>query len=732
MSESLAGIIERVTFHNPDNGFSVLKVHVEGRNEPVAVLCTLTMVTPGEHLEATGKWVLDRDHGRQFQADKVRTTPPETPAGIERFLGSGAIKGLGPGLAARIVALYKERSLEILDQFPEVLRHIRGIGADRLRKVRASWEEQKSIREIMLFLQTHGIGPARAVRIYKTYGAKSVSTIRENPYCLAADVRGIGFKTADELARKLGMDPRSPHRVRAAVRYALQELTSSGHCGTLVPNAIEQTVALVGVEPAAVETAVEFLVDSGELTRETLAGQTAIYLTGMYKSETGLAASVQRLANAKTHPLPQIDVEAALTWVEGKLKLQLAEAQREAIRQACRHNVVVITGGPGVGKTTLVRSLLEIFAAKKLRCVLAAPTGRAARRLAESSGRQAQTMHRLLAWQPAGQFQKNHREPLAGDLFVFDESSMVDVVLGNQLLRAIPTGACVVMVGDVDQLPSVGPGTVLADLIASRAVPVVKLTQIFRQAQHSRIIAAAHAIHQGERPEPAAPGEELSDFYFAECEDPQALQSLVVKLVRERIPERFGLDPLRDIQVLSPMNRGLLGTRQLNAVLQATLNPDQGQPAATSFGTLFRAGDRVIQTENNYDRDVFNGDMGTVAKVDPEEQQLTVAYENQTVTYDFNDLDELSLAYVLTIHKSQGSEYPAVVIPVHTQHFVMLQRNLIYTGVTRGKKLVVLAGSKRALDMAIERQETSQRFTRLRERLAAPPDDEQMSQFKNA
>ena len=717
MSESLAGIIERVTFHNPDNGFSVLKVHVDGRNEPVAVLCTLTMVTPGEHLEATGKWVLDRDHGRQFQADKVRTTPPETAEGIERFLGSGAIKGLGPGLAARIVALYKERSLEILDQFPEVLRHIRGIGADRLRKVKASWEEQKSIREIMLFLQTHGIGPARAVRIYKTYGAKSVSTIRENPYCLAADVRGIGFKTADELAQKLGMDPRSPHRVRAAVRYALQELTSSGHCGTLVPNAIQQTVALVNVEPAAVESAVDFLVDSGELTRETLSGETAIYLTGMYKSETGLAASVQRLANADTHPLPQIDVEAALTWVEGKLKLQLAEAQREAIRQACRHNVVVITGGPGVGKTTLVRSLLEIFAAKKLRCVLAAPTGRAARRLAESSGRQAQTMHRLLAWQPDGQFQKNPREPLVSDLFVFDESSMVDVVLGNQLLRAIPTGACVVMVGDVDQLPSVGPGTVLADLIGSQVVPVVKLTQIFRQAQHSRIIAAAHAIHQGERPEPAAPGEELSDFYFAECEDPQALQSLIVKLVRERIPERFGLDPLRDIQVLSPMNRGLLGTRQLNAVLQATLNPDQGQPAATSFGTLFRAGDRVIQTENNYDRDVFNGDMGTVAKVDTEEQQLTVTFENQTVTYDFNDLDELSLAYVLTIHKSQGSEYPAVVIPVHTQHFVMLQRNLIYTGVTRGKKLVVLAGSKRALDMAIERQETSQRFTRLRERL---------------
>jgi exodeoxyribonuclease V alpha subunit len=717
MAETVAGLIDRVTFHNPENGFAVLKVKVKGRNDLVTVVGCLPAVTPGEHLDATGQWVVDRDHGQQFKADQIRTTHPASVEGIERYLGSGSVRSVGPHLAAKIVRLYKDRTLDIVEHHPDLLLHIRGIGPKRLERIRQSWLEQKEVRQIMVFLATYGISAARAVRIYRTYGQEAVARIKANPYQLADDIRGIGFKTADELAARLGIDRNSPHRAQAALRYTLHELAAEGHCGYPEDAAVEQTMRLVEIDQLAVEDAARQAVADGSVVRETIDGDTWLFLAALHRAEVGLAQSVHRLLSSSSHPLPKIDIPRALAWVESNLRLKLADGQQEAIRRACQEKMLVITGGPGVGKTTLVRSLLEIFSTKGLACVLAAPTGRAAKRLAETTGRTAKTIHRLLEFDPAsGDFKRNANTPLKGDLFVLDEVSMVDVVLGHQFLRAVPAGACVVLVGDVDQLPSVGPGSVLADLIASESVPVVRLTEIFRQASESRIITAAYAINQGRLPDMSRP-DELTDFYFIEAEEPQAISDLIVRLVRQRIPARFKCDPKTDIQVLSPMNRSLLGARNLNQVLQQALNPARGAAEIERFGWTFRVGDRVIQTENNYDKDVFNGDLGVVEQIDVLEQEMTVNFEGRSLVYDFADLDELALAYVLSIHKSQGSEYPCVVIPLHTQHYMMLQRNLLYTAVTRGKRLVVLVGSSKAVGMAVQRQNTSRRYTALCRRL---------------
>ncbi len=719
MAETVNGPIERVTFHNPENGFCVLRIKLPGRPEPATVVGHLSQPSVGEFVEAVGDWVLDKQHGRQFRAAALRTAQPSSVDGIQRYLGSGAIRSIGPQLAEKIVGIYKERTLEVLDKSPDVLLHIRGIGPKRYERIKASWDEQREVRRIMLFLQECGLGGGgRAIRIYRHYGQAAIEIIKSNPYKLADDIRGIGFKTADALARKLGMAMNAPARVRAGIRFVLAELTGEGHVACPETLLVEQASQLLEVDEALVSEAIEFERNENRIVREPIDGDPWIYLTALHRAEVGIAQSVQRLVAASSHPLPSIDIEKAIEWVERKLNLPLAPRQRDAVREACRAKFLVITGGPGVGKTTIVRSILEIFLAKRKQCLLAAPTGRAAKRLAESTGQSAKTIHRLLEFDPSsGDFLRGPNRPLEADLVIIDEASMIDIVLGHQLLRAIPDSAAVLLVGDVDQLPSVGPGTVLADLIASQTVPVARLTEIFRQARESRIITAAHAIHSGEEPETAPPGDKTSDFYLIEAETPDAIRDMVVRMVAERIPARFGVDPKRDVQVLAPMHRGELGTQSLNEALQNVLNPKGDTPEVERFGTVFRLGDRVIQTENSYKREVFNGDLGVVQAINRVEQQLTVAFEGREVEYDFGDLDELQLAYALSIHKSQGSEYPCVVIPLHTQHFVMLQRNLIYTAVTRGRRLVVLVGPRKALAMAVRRQDQQLRYTALKQRL---------------
>lgn len=715
MSESLSGLIEHVTFHNPDNGFVVLRVKARGHRALVTIVGQTPRAVPGEYVEAEGSWKVDSEHGEQFQAKELRTSAPSTAEGIEKYLGSGLVRGIGPHYAKKIVQVFGERTLSIIDESPSFLREIKGIGPRRLTEIRESWRQQKAVRDIMVFLQTHGLGVGRAVRIYKTYGDQAIDRVRENPYRLAADIWGIGFATADELARRLGIGEQSPLRAAAALRHVLQDLSGDGHCAYPEAGTIEEAQKLTGIATTTLSEAAQSLVEARELVREeTLTPERWLYLKKHFFAERTVAERLLEL-RASAPARPMIDADKALAWVQTRMGIELADQQREAIRRAATSNVLVVTGGPGVGKTTLVRGILEIFQAKGLRCSLAAPTGRAARRLRESTGQPASTLHRLLEYERRGP-KRNPDNPLEHDLLVIDEVSMVDIFLMESLVRALPDRAALILVGDADQLPSVGPGAVLGDIIASKAIPVVHLTQIFRQAETSGIVRAAYRVHDGSLPE-SSPAEPLGDFYTIEVDDPAVVQERLVTLVRDRIPARFGLDPLADVQVLAPMNRGDLGVRRLNALLQNVLNEPGDEPQVSRFGVAFRVGDKVMQTVNNYDKDVFNGDIGRIRRIDLEEQTVSVDFDGVSVRYEFDELDELSLAYALTIHKSQGSEYPAVVIPLHTQHYLLLRRNLLYTAITRGRKLVVIVGSRKALEMAVSRQDDAKRITGLAMRM---------------
>jgi exodeoxyribonuclease V alpha subunit len=720
--ETVEGTVERVVFSGDDGEFTVARLKVEGERDPVTVVGTLLGLPVGARIRASGYREMNPRFGPQFRVVSFTELSPQTLDGIKRYLGAGLIKGIGPEFAARIVARFGEKTLEILDTRPERIRDVPGIGRSRAEAIKKAWAAQRGQREVMVFLQGYGVSPALAARIYKRYGAQAVAKVRENPYRLAFDVWGIGFLSADRLATALGIAKESDVRVAAGVRHVLDEAGGQGH--VYLPR--ERLVALaserLGVDVTLVEPAVDRLARDGEIAVEHGDGGEAVYETGLLRAEIAAAEGLRRLRRTPCRPLP-IDPDGAIERYEKESDITLAKAQAEAIRHALRESVLVITGGPGVGKTTIVRGIVATFLRCKLRVALAAPTGRAAKRLQEATGQPAATLHRLLEWRPAeGMFGRNQSRPLDADLLVVDEASMIDIRLCADLTQALASGTRLVLVGDQDQLPSVGPGMVLRDAIASGAIPVVRLSEIFRQAAQSLIVTNAHRIHDGELPELGTPPSEgpqadTRDFFFLEEDDPARAVQMVRDLVVTRLPRRYGLSPF-DIQVLVPMHRGELGAANVNQVLQESLSA--GGDELRTGNRLFRVGDRVMQLRNDYDKDVFNGDVGQVLRIarDDGDEELVVRFDEREVPYARDELDELTLAYAATVHKSQGSEYPAVVIPVHTQHFVMLQRSLLYTAVTRGKKLVVLVGTRKALGIAVRNAEVAQRCTRLGQRLA--------------
>ena len=765
-TEVLAGSIERVTFHNAANGFCVVRIKARGHRELVTVVGHAAEISAGEWVTVSGTWVNSREHGQQFKAHFLRSSPPTTAEGIEKYLGSGMIRGIGPVYASKLVAAFGAEVFEVIEQTPERLREVPGIGRVRAGRIAQAWADQKVVREIMVFLHSHGVGTARAVRIFKTYGNDAVQVMAENPYRLARDIRGIGFRTADAIAARLGIEATAMIRLRAGVNYALLEASGEGHCGLPTAELLKLAGELLAVErpgpsppaeanptqgsdqreeqgsaavqaapqrdapanrvplePAVIQTALDLELSEGSVVADSLAGEAAIFLAHLHRDERRIAEALQELAQGAP-PWGTINAERAIDWVEQRLGLQLATSQQAAVELALASKVLVITGGPGVGKTTLINAILRILAAKKLRIQLCAPTGRAAKRMAEATGLEAKTIHRLLEFDPAAYgFRRNAELPLECDLLVVDETSMVDVPLMASLLAAIPPEAALLLVGDVDQLPSVGPGQVLADVIASGALPVARLTEVFRQAASSRIITTAHAINAGTIPDLRPPSEGgTTDFYFLPAETPEQAVALILKVVGERIPARFGFDPIGQVQVLCPMARGGCGSRSLNIELQRLLNPDPVEQVER-FGWRFAPGDKVMQIANDYEKEVFNGDVGTIDAIDSDNSELSVLFPtseagaagSRVVVYGWGELDHLVPAYACTIHKSQGSEYPAVVIPLLTQHYAMLQRNLVYTGLTRGKQLVVLVGQKKALAMAVKNHLGRRRYTKLAE-----------------
>jgi len=731
--DTLSGAVERITYYNAENGYTVLRLRPDTKmanrftnkstlnaDGLATVVGNLPELSPGEHLRLQGQWDNHPKHGPQFKAEVCEQTLPATVAGIQSYLGSGMIKGIGPRFAERIVGLFKEETFNVIETTPERLLEISGIGEDRKQKITTAWKEQKQVKEIMVFLHGHGVSTNLAVKIYKTYGDSSLETVQKNPYQLERDSYGVGFKTADRIAQALGLPADHPSRIEAGIVFALNEMINEGHVYVPRELLVQKVIELLVVPQELIAPALERLAEDERIRPEMIPSQSkneekkiqvadtpVIYLTPLYFGEKGVAERLRTLASATS----QVGtINHSLFPVEN-----LSEEQQTAVNMALTHPLSILTGGPGTGKTTCLKALIFTLVEQHKSFALASPTGRAAKRLSEATGYPASTIHRLLEFSPVEGFKHDDANPLDLDFLVVDEASMLDLLLMNNLLKAVRPGTHVLFVGDVDQLPSVGAGDVLRNLIHSGVAPVTRLNSIFRQAADSAIITNAHLINQGKFPK-FAKGD--GDFFLFPAEDAIAAADWIVDVVAERIPQKFGFDAVRDVQVLAPIYRGPAGVVALNERLQEKLNPPSGsKPERKLYGTIFRLGDKVMQTQNNYDKDVYNGDIGFVRSLDVVEQTLVVDFDGRMATYDWSDADQLTLAYVVSIHKAQGSEFPVVVMPIVTQHYTMLQRNLLYTAITRARKLCVLAGSPRAISMAVRNNKVSQRFTALEWRL---------------
>ena len=706
--QKLRCVVERITYQNPENGYSVMRVKVKGYDELVTLVGNLLEVPAGSVLLCEGDWKVDKRYGSQFVAQTWEEVMPATLYGIEKYLGSGLVKGIGPKFAQLIVSRFGLDTIEIIETDIKRLYEVPGIGQKRVEKIAESWEKQKDIKNVMLFLQGYGVSTAYAAKIYRQYGKESIDTVKTNPYKLADDIWGIGFKTADTIASKMGYEKNDLRRLKSGVTYTLSHMAEEGNVYAEEEQLVKSAIELLDADEAPVRQAISEMLQSEDL----IADAEAIYMPPFYYAEVGTANRLNKLLDCVEgslfNTIPDISVISKQTGID------YDEVQAEAIREAVSSKVMVLTGGPGTGKTTTTQGIIAALKAMGLRILLAAPTGRAAKRMCEATGMEAKTIHRLLEYNPKDGYKRNDDNPLEGDALIVDECSMIDLLLMNNLMKAIPAGMRLVLVGDIDQLPSVGAGNVLRDIIDSNRIPVIRLTRIFRQAQESRIVMSAHAINKGVFPDTS--NGKHTDFFFIQQEEPEQAVDTIVKLVKERLPNAYKR-PTSDIQVLTPMQRGVVGAANLNMALQTVLNP--GQVSLNRSGYSFRQGDRVMQLRNNYDKEVFNGDLGYIERVDMEDRTLFVCFDGRTVEYDVSELDELTLAYATTIHKSQGSEYPIVVMPVLMTHYVMLQRNLIYTGITRAKKICVLVGTKKALSFAIRNLSVLKRNTKLKERLNA-------------
>lgn len=715
--DQLFGYIERITFQNQDTGFTVAQLTVQGNSEPICIVGTMLLIQPGETVRCFGEWKSHLVYGRQFMVKEIRREAPADIIGIRKYLGSGLIKGIGQAYAGRIVDAFGADTLNIIDQNPGRLEEVAGLGPKRIESIKSCWEAQKAIRDVMVFLQSVGVSPTFAQKIFKTYGPQSIAQVKENPYHLAKDIIGIGFKTADGLAKKLGIASDASQRIDSGIEYVLSELSNDGHVCFPVADFLTEAQLILEVGADLIENRLKALASEDRIELMPLFHEGKqhefIWLKALFVSETGIAREILRLRSAPSH-LRNIDCEKAIIWVQSHLGLNLAENQKKAVAGSSENKIHIITGGPGTGKSTITKAILAIAGKLTSRILLAAPTGRAAKRMSEITKHKASTIHSLLEFDFSRRgFKRNRENPLDCDLIIIDESSMIDTPLMYSLLKAIPNHARAIFVGDINQLPSVGPGNVLKDIINSGTVSVTTLVDIYRQAADSRIITNAHRINKGVFPDIANQAE--SDFFFLDNDDPESLLKDILALVVQRLPKKYGYNPINDIQVLAPMKRGVIGTDNLNAAIQSMINP-KGEPLFRA-GQKYLPGDKVMQLRNNYKKEVFNGDIGTILQIDAIEQQLEVQFDDKAVLYDFTDLDELTLAYAVSVHKYQGSECPCIIMPVHTTHFKLLNRNLLYTGVTRGKKLVVLLGSKKALAMAVRNDEVKKRYTGLQQAL---------------